>query len=133
MNEITKVLFFLTLVALSSCMSYTQSMTKGNEPNTEFFLTALEPGKTYKVKLRSLVEYKVKVTSVDADSLHGLFSYIKDNKLQKAKSRVSLQDISEVKEPKIDLIKTVLAVGVPVGIIALAISGIEYNLSGWTF
>lgn len=133
MNEMTKVLFVLTLVGSSSCMSYTRSMTTGNEPNTEFFLAALEPGKTYKVKLRSLTEYQVEVTSVDADSLHGLFFFTAGNKRRKIKSRVHLQDITEVKERELDPIKTILAVAIPVGIVALGISNINYNLGNWTF
>ncbi len=110
-SKLSAVILFLTLF---SCVSYTKSITKGREMDTAFLLSKIKPGKTYQIKLRSLLEFKVKVSSIDSDSIHGTFAIGDGKQRQVMQSVVSLHDLIDIKEEKLNIARTALAISVPI-------------------
>ena len=128
MSHNWRVTFFLVLASLllTCCRSYTRSVTRAHEVNPEFLRTVLQEGETYKIKLNNESEYKVKVVSVAQDSLYGSFYFMSGERMRKTESRLSLRDIVEVNEARIDVVKTVLLIAVPVAIGAIIVSRMSF-------
>ncbi len=133
MNHQWRMVFFVVVVSLSltSCRSYTRNLTRGHEVSPAFLSNVFEPGKSYKIKLKNNEVFKIDVTSVASDSLHGVFHYMAGTRIRKGESRVLLDDIIEVNERKLDILKTALVVVVPVAVIAAIVS--QMTFSGITF
>lgn len=130
-SKISAVILFLTLF---SCVSYTKSITKGREMDTAFLLSEIEPGKTYQIKLRSLLEFKVKVSSIDSDSIHGTFAIGDGKQRQVMQSVVSLHDITDVKEEQPNIVQTALAIGVPILIFVVSMQNVTLlDIPSFTF
>jgi len=127
MKLLSEVVLFLFLVSLAGCKSYTRSLTRGHQPDPAFLTTLFEEGETYKVVLTDGLEFKVKVTSVKQDSLHGVFTRFFNGKVRRMESRVLLSDITEVKDARFDPVKTIVLVVVPVVVVGVLINNMTFG------
>ena len=55
----------------TSCYDYSKSLTKDKEMTSDLILETIKPGRTHGIKLKSGMEYKVRVKTIDRDSLSG--------------------------------------------------------------
>ena len=113
----------------TSCYDYSKSLTKDKQMTSDLILETVKPDRTYAIKLKTGMEYKVRVKTIDRDSLSGSFYmiYPRVRKQPKIASTISLQEIQEVKGEKFLVVPTVLAILVPIGVGFVILDNIRFS------
>ena len=126
----------LILGMMTSCHEYTLSIAKDKEINPELIFARVKPNKSYLVKLKNGLEYKIKILTIDRDSLSGMF-YLRQatrGTSYKTKDTISLQEIKDVKESKINVAETVAVIVIPIGLtvgaVILIIDSLSFGFGG---
>ena len=136
MKPIAQILIVLILGMMSSCHEYTLSIAKDNEISPDLIFARVKPDKSYLVKLKSGLEYKIKILTIDKDSLSGIFYLRKATRgaQYKTKDTISLRGIRDVKESKINVAETVAVIVIPIGLTVgpamLIIDSITFDFGG---
>ena len=130
MKALTNISLFVILLVLASCTSYTRSLTKKTGLSADQLMQELKLGKTYVLELKNGERWRIKVNAIENGMLHGLRYVNKEGRLQKVQSSMPFPEIEDVKEARIDVIKTSLLVAVPVVLAIIAVNSIEFSLGG---
>ena len=113
----TLVMMVMLTELLSSCYS-SKNLNKEKKPFTEDFLSKLEPGKTYKFKLKAGQTQTVYVSSVDNQTISG-FYFAESAKGKKTKSDYSTsfksiqENVTEIHVRKFSPFLTVATIVIP--------------------
>jgi hypothetical protein len=113
-----KAVLMVSLMCLTSCYDYSRSLTNGKEITSELLLESARPGRTYVVKLKNGIDFKVRVKTVDRDSLSGLFTmvYPRVRHSSEVERTISRQQILEVKGRKHLIVPTLFVIVVPLAV-----------------
>src|SRR5688572_6470877 len=115
MKTIKGILMVSLLCFATSCHDYSKSLTKDKEMTPDLILETIKSDRTYGIKLKTGMEYKVRVKTIDRDSLSGAFYmvYPRVRRPPKLETTISLQDIQEVKGEKFLVVPTLFVTVVP--------------------
>ncbi|MEO5600117.1 MAG: hypothetical protein ABIR06_04245 [Cyclobacteriaceae bacterium] len=129
MRNINGITMLLLFCMMTSCHDFSKSITKGKEINSDFLLANLKPDGKYVVVLKTGLAYKIKVKTIDKDSLSATFKLENSRKHygSNIEDTISLQEIQEVKKEKLLLAPTLFAVLAPIGVGLLVLSTLPYS------
>lgn len=113
----------------TSCHDYSKSLTKDKEMTSDLILENIKPGRTYAVKLKTGMEYKVRVKTIDLESLSGSFYMVYPQVRQppKMETTISLQNIQEVKGEKFLVVPTIFAIAIPLAVGFLILDNMTFS------
>ncbi len=114
---------------MTSCHDFSKSITKGKEITSDFLLANLKPDGIYVVVLKTGLAYKIKVKTIDKDSLSATFKLedLRKRYGSNIEDTISLQEIQEVKTEKLVVVPTLFAVLGPIGIGLLILSTLPFS------